>query len=109
MDIGVFKLYLGRILGTFREETDSMSGPLCYYQENIRTQIGKVLMQSDQLGPPGSYVPLFYQNGLSNAAKSFSLVQLINFRGKVYQNCSQQQSIIIYDKFTAINLFMGQL
>ncbi len=55
-----FKFYLGRILGSYNEKEDS-SGPLCLYQQRFRSLIGEVLTQSENLGPPDRYMPLFYQ------------------------------------------------
>lgn len=74
--MSVFKLYLGRILGSYREEVDSVSGPLCYYQQHFRSLIGKVLIQPDNLGQPGPYIPLFYQLGLQGATKIFAEVRM---------------------------------
>ena len=75
--MSVFKFYLCRILGTYNEKTDSVSGPLCYYRDKFRILIGKVLMQSNKLDSPGPYVPLFYQRGICNAANVFKMVNCV--------------------------------
>lgn len=73
--MSIFKLYLGRILGTFREGTDSVSGMLGFYQDKFRALIGKVVMQNKDLSRPKLYIPLFYQQGLRNASNIFSVVK----------------------------------
>ena len=63
--MNIFKLYLGRILGQCnqRSDTEAMkSGPLLLYYHPTRTVIGNVLSASPDLGPPGPYIPKFYQN-----------------------------------------------
>lgn len=62
----MFKLYLGRILG---KNTDSGECyPLLLYHMELRALIGEVLMQPEELGPPGPYLPLFCQT-TNTAAK----------------------------------------
>lgn len=36
------------------------------YQQHFRDLVGKTLMQMENLGDPGPYVPFFYQIGLSD-------------------------------------------
>ena len=76
IEMSVFKLYLSRILGAW-EKTDPVSGPLCYYKDKFRSLVGKVLMQSNGLGQSSRYVPLFYQCGLHNASKIFTMVKTV--------------------------------
>ena len=60
----VFKLYLGRILGTCDQRVDdiaALSGPLLLYHYQPRHQVGSVLMATPDLGPPTPYIPTFYQ------------------------------------------------
>ena len=59
----VFKLYLGRILGTFDQCVDiaALSGPLLLYHHQPRYQVGSMLLATPDLGPPAPYIPTFYQ------------------------------------------------
>ena len=60
----VFKLYLGRILGTcdqFCDDLAFLSGPLLLYYQQPRQLVGNVLMATPDLGPPAPYIPIFYQ------------------------------------------------
>ena len=61
--MSVFKLYLGRILGSCDEQDDlaPLSGPLMLYHHKPRSQIGSVLMAASDLGSPAPYIPTFYQ------------------------------------------------
>ena len=69
VSISVFKLYLGRILGSCdqRNEQAALSGPLLLYHHQPRSQIGRVLMAAPDLGPPAPYIPTFYQEYASTA------------------------------------------
>lgn len=64
------KYYLGRILGSCVEGTEPImqpsSGPLGLYHQQFRALIGEVL-QSDNLGQPGPYIPAFYRAGFIDA------------------------------------------
>lgn len=62
MGLNMFKLHLGRILGKNAVDSDKKYLLLCYHLE-LRALIGEVLMQSDNLGPPGPYFPVFCQIG----------------------------------------------
>lgn len=60
----VFKLYLGRILGTCDQRVDdiaALSGPLLLYHHQPRYQVGSMLLATPDLGPPAPYIPTFYQ------------------------------------------------
>ena len=60
----VFKLYLGRILGSCDQHVDevaTLSGPLLLYHHQPRSQVGRVLMATPDLGPPAPYIPTYYQ------------------------------------------------
>ena len=57
--LNTFKLYLSRILGKNAVDSDKYY-PLLRYCVELRTLIGEVLMSED-LGPPGPYLPLFCQ------------------------------------------------
>ena len=66
IEMSMFKFYLARILGNYEEPSKGRAnqqefGPLLYRQEN-RALVGKVLMFKKELGLPGLYVPVFYQN-----------------------------------------------
>ena len=70
--ICVFKLYLGRILGS-RDERDEVavhSGPLQLYHHKSRSQVGCVLMATPDLGSPAAYIPTFYQESSSITPKA---------------------------------------
>ena len=74
----VFKFHLGYILGSYTEQPgsdQSESGPLLLYCPEFRTLIGEVLADSEDLGPPGPYLPLFYQDTLSDNLKKFADVR----------------------------------
>ena len=64
----MFKLYLGRILGSCDQHNDvaALSGPLQLYHHNPRSQIGRVLMAAPDLGSPAPYIPTFYQDTTAN-------------------------------------------
>lgn len=69
--MGILKFYLGRILGAYMEqglEATTKSGPLLLYG-HFRVLVGDVLVQPENLGPPGPFIPSFYQISLFNAAK----------------------------------------
>ena len=73
----MFKFYLGRILGTYTEQPDSEeSGPLLLYQQKFRRLVGEVLAQGANIGPPGPYIPLFYQIGLDSTTRKFAEVNI---------------------------------
>ena len=60
----MFKLYLARILGTCPKDYSdeaTKSGPLELYQHEPRTALGRVLTSAPDLGSPGPYIPVFYQ------------------------------------------------
>ena len=61
--MSIFKLYLGRILGSCDQQDESalLSGPLQLYDHKPRSQIGSVLMAASDLGSPAPYIPTFYQ------------------------------------------------
>ena len=61
----MFKLYLGRILGSCDQHTETLSGPLMLYHHKPRSQVGNVLMATPDLGSPGPYIPTFYQKSSS--------------------------------------------
>ena len=63
ISICVFKLYLGHILGLCDQQSNvaALSGPLMLYHHQPRSQIGRVLMATPDLGPPAPYIPTFYQ------------------------------------------------
>ncbi len=88
----MLKFYLGRILGTY-EDTDSVSGPLCYYQEQFRTLIRKVLTQSEDLGPSAPYIPLLYQLGLQEPANMFSVVIIEHVDTEESIGCLQKMDL----------------
>ena len=62
VSISVFKLYLGRILGSCDKhaEAAALSGPLLLYHHQPRSQVGSVLMATPDLGLPAPYIPTFY-------------------------------------------------
>ena len=74
----MFKFYLGRILGCYTEQAGTEhgqeSGPLLLYQQQFRGLVGEVLAQGENLGPPGPYIPLFYQLGKSASTSKFAEV-----------------------------------
>lgn len=74
MKISAFKFYLGRILGEHNEEQELVSG-LSLYQQQFRSLVGQVLIQDDSLGPPGPYIPLFYQNQSPTLAVSSYIIR----------------------------------
>ena len=53
------------------------SGPLLLYQQHCRALIGQVLAKPSELGPPGPFIPLFYQMGLSPPIKKFAEVSVM--------------------------------
>ena len=60
----VFKLYLGRILGSCDQYVDkvaTLSPPLQLHLKQPRSQVGMVLMDTPDLGSPAPYIPTFYQ------------------------------------------------
>ena len=68
----MFKLYLGHILGLCdeRDEVAALSGPLKLYHHKPRSQVGRVLMATPDLGSPAPYIPTFYQETSSIAPKA---------------------------------------
>jgi hypothetical protein len=50
------------------------AGPLPRYRHQFRALIGEVLVQSDYLDHPGSYIPLFYRAGITDTANVFPKV-----------------------------------
>lgn len=54
----MFKYYLARILGNCAGGGES---PLLLHHPGTRALIGDVLMLDEHLGPPGPYIPMFYQ------------------------------------------------
>ena len=80
MDLSRFKYHLSCILGCYKEmgtgEGDQLqSGPLLMYRQEVRTLVGRVLYPDNQLGPPGPYVPLFYQNSPPITAGKYAEVR----------------------------------
>ena len=64
ISLHMFKLYLARILGTCPKDYSleaTKSGPLKLYQHEPRTALGRVLTSAPDLGSPGPYIPVFYQ------------------------------------------------
>ena len=65
VSMNLFKLYLGRVLGSIPEgmsEEALQSGPLQLYKHGPRLQIAKILLAaSSELGKPGPYIPIFYK------------------------------------------------
>ena len=87
ISLHTFKLYLARILGTSPKDCSleaTKSGPLELYQHKPRTAVGHVLTSAPDLGSPGPYIPVFYQesppikSGPSSDVSMMSLVT-INF------------------------------
>ena len=67
IEISMFKFYLARVLGNYVEPSGGGAdqqelGPLLLYRQESRSLVGKVLMSKKNLGPPGPYIPVFYQN-----------------------------------------------
>ena len=59
----VFKLYMGHILGSC-DQSDAeaaLSGPLLLYHHQPRSEVGRVLITTPDLGSPAHYIPTFYQ------------------------------------------------
>ena len=66
--MGILKLYLGYILAKCTVQSQSAhveSNALPTYHQQFRSLVGAVLVQGEDLGPPGRYIPLFYLKGLS--------------------------------------------
>jgi hypothetical protein len=64
ISLHMFQLYLARILGTCPKDYSleaTKSGPLELYQHEPRTALGRVLTSAPDLGRPGPYIPVFYQ------------------------------------------------
>ena len=63
VSIGIFKMYLSRVLGEFNHQGNKQIGfqPLRLYECQSRLQVGSVLMRKPLLGKPGPYIPTFYQ------------------------------------------------
>lgn len=63
ISIGIFKMYLSRVLGEFNHQGNKQIGsqPLRLYECQSRLQVGSVLMRKTLLGKPGPYIPTFYQ------------------------------------------------
>lgn len=62
--VNMFKLYLTRLLRTEREA--SGSSPLTIFDSRLRTQVGKVLSLSSEIGRPRVYVPIFSKRYLQS-------------------------------------------
>ena len=66
--MSVFKLFLGHILGSCDQNDEAaLSGPLQLYHYQPRSQVGRVLMTTPDLGFPAPYIPTFYKKCLSTA------------------------------------------
>ena len=64
ISLNMFKLYLGRILGTCPKDYSdeaAKSGPLVLYQHEPRTAVARILVSTPDLGKAGPYIPVFYQ------------------------------------------------
>ena len=68
ISLSLFKLYLGRILGSIPEDLELNEeealefGPLLLYRKGPRLQIANILSAlSSKLGEPGPYIPVFYK------------------------------------------------
>ena len=75
--MGILKFYLGHILANCTVRSHSArvdSGALPTYKQQFRSLVGEVLMQGEDLGPPGPYIPLFYQIGFTAKTKVFDKV-----------------------------------
>lgn len=74
------KYYLGRVLANHMQKGNSTeqppSGPLSLYNQQFRSLISEVLLQSKNLGSLGPYVPPFYWAGVTNASNIFPKVRL---------------------------------
>ena len=79
----VFKLYLGHILGTCdqREKVAALSGPLQLYRHQPRSQVGRVLMATPDLGSPAPYIPTFYQECSSIIPRANHEVSVYKWEG----------------------------
>lgn len=77
MTMNMLKFHLGCIPGKkVGGDVQPESGPLLLYQQQFRTLVGQVLARrDDNLGAPGPYIPLFYQQeGIGgNLAKVISV------------------------------------
>ena len=59
--MNMLKFHLGYILGKKVGDVQPESEPLLLYQQQFRSLVGQVLARQDNLGAPGPYIPLFYQ------------------------------------------------
>ena len=76
----MFKFYLVRILGNYVEPSGDRAdqqvlGPLLIYRQESRALIGEVLMSKKELGLPGPYIPVFYQNSNPKVGMTVSLFE----------------------------------
>ena len=81
VSISVFKLYLGRILGSCDQHNEQagLSGPLMLYHHQPRSQIGRVLMAAPDLGSPAPYIPTFYQEYATTANHTVRAYKILFF------------------------------
>ena len=81
VSISVFKLYLGRILGSCDQHNEQagLSGPLMLYHHQPRSQIGRVLMAAPDLGSPAPYIPTFYQEYATTANHMVRVYKILFF------------------------------
>ena len=79
----LLKFYLGLIL--CKEEQPAK--PLQLYPQHFRAMIGEVLMQSENLGDAGPYVPFFYQIALPDSKQTSDKVSYM------YNNCTHHTPV----------------